>query len=254
MVGSGLTVRTAVGAEMQLQDFVSSHGVAFVHTKAMENIVLKRISTILHGPSVQGNPRKAPLATKALHVKHQLKESQALAHVELQLALDTLIVCIKCMPCLPGPIFNLLVLGDPRFHKNQGSQTSSISYSSQVTHDTDEALHDTAGQACGVGKVTQGETVQLVSSSSLTSKFISKLIGNPIGGRVASVQSGLEGDVARYPHNFKTAMPSDSPPLTGIGNPTPKKPITSSLLTAQSMVPLDNSKVVANINRSTNGS
>ena len=68
MVGSGLTVRTAVGAEMQLQDSMSSHGVALVHTKAMENIVLKRISTILHGPSVQGNPRKETIFLEAFHL------------------------------------------------------------------------------------------------------------------------------------------------------------------------------------------
>jgi hypothetical protein len=224
-----------------------------MHTKAMEDIVLKVFSSVLHGLSMQGNLGKATLATQAFHMENQFKECQAFAKVKLKPAFDTLMVSIKQMPCFLGPLLHLLVLRDPLFQKNQGPRTSSsFSFYGQVTHNTYQAPQNTVGEAGGVCNRTALNSFKLVPSSSFSSKLISKLIGNPVRREISSVNGSLKSDVARDPHHFEKAIPSDTPPPAGIGNPTPKQAIAFDMFTMKPMESLDNPEVVADINGSAN--
>ena len=149
IVSPGFAIGTTVGAEMQLEQTMRGHGVRFVHTKAMERIVLERISTIFHGFSMQGNLRQATLTPQATHVQHCFKISLIPVKVNLKSAFDALKIGVEGMPSFLGHLTNHIKLSDLGLRVSKGTNGVKLITIGQVPQHSDEATQDTGRQAGG---------------------------------------------------------------------------------------------------------
>ena len=96
-------------------------------------------------------------------------KGQALAHVELELASDTSVMCIQGMPGFLGHFNNLLMFGDLRLKVSQRPLIRIDSIIDQVTRNTHESPQDTVGQVGGVSQTLTVNAINLMSAGSISS-------------------------------------------------------------------------------------